>query len=113
MTMSKFDAALDVCRLSNHLHLQNTTNRTNIRWEQAQEMLIADPSVSKTLGSSYGALPILVAVMNNPPLTLVQSLIAANPGALMFIHGTDRSCSRGNLYCMLIMFATIPPLTLC
>lgn len=50
------------------------------RWERAQELLIADPSVSETLGSSYDALPLLVAVMNKPPLILVQSLIAANPG---------------------------------
>jgi len=49
-------------------------------WERAQELLIADPSVSNTIGSSYEALPLLVAVMNKPPLTLVQSLIAANPG---------------------------------
>lgn len=45
-------------------------------------MLIADPSVSKTIGSSYECLPLLVAVMHDPPLTLVQSLIAANPGEL-------------------------------
>ena len=50
-------------------------------WERAQELLIADPSVSKTLGSSYEGTPLLIAVMNKPPLTLVQSLIAANPGA--------------------------------
>lgn len=45
-------------------------------------MLIADPTLSKTNGSSYECYPLLVAVMHDPPLTLVQSLIAANPDAL-------------------------------
>ena len=51
-------------------------------WDRALELLIADPSVSMTIGSSYEALPLLVAVMNKPPLNLVQSLIAANPEAV-------------------------------
>jgi len=64
----------------------------NGRWERAQELLIADPSVSKTIGSSYEALPLLVAVMNKPPLTLVQSLIASNPGKKNFVVITDIIC---------------------
>ena len=49
-------------------------------------MLIADPNVSKTIGSSYECLPLLVAVMHNPPLTLVQSLIATNPGESLLLY---------------------------
>ena len=45
-------------------------------------MLIADPTLSKSIGSSYECYPLLVAVMHDPPLTLVQSLIAAFPDAL-------------------------------
>lgn len=33
-------------------------------WDRAQELLIADPSVSKTIGSSYECLPLLTAVVN-------------------------------------------------
>ena len=70
--------------LSYHVH-----NKHNSRWERAQELLIADPSISKTIGSSYGSLPLLTAVMNKPPLTLVQSLIAANPGKTFSVSAYD------------------------
>ena len=55
---------------------------TKYRWERAQELLIADPSISKTIGSSYEALPLLVAVMNKVSykldLRLVHALVRNN-----------------------------------
>ncbi len=52
------------------------------KWKDAEALLNSDPSTAFEIGSSFKALPLTVALMNHPPVWIVDSLIDANPVAV-------------------------------
>mmetsp|Transcript_22022 Transcript_22022/g.25461 ORF Transcript_22022/g.25461 Transcript_22022/m.25461 type:complete len:350 (+) Transcript_22022:260-1309(+) len=52
------------------------------KWKDAEELLHSNPSSAFEIGSSFKALPLHFALMNQPPLWIVDSLIEANPVAV-------------------------------
>lgn len=48
-------------------------------WEQAKHYLADNPDSAYELGTTFKALPLTIALMYQPPLSLVKRLIAANP----------------------------------
>jgi ankyrin repeat protein len=56
------------------------------RWKDAEALVHSDQSRTFELGSPYNALPLITALMHQPPLWLVDSLIEANPAAVRTIN---------------------------
>jgi hypothetical protein len=52
------------------------------RWKDAEALLNSNPSTAFEIGSSFKALPLIVALMNQPPVWIVDSIIEANPIAI-------------------------------
>jgi len=53
------------------------------KWQDAEALLNVNPSLAFEVGSSpFQALPLVTALMNQPPLWLVDSIIDANPAAV-------------------------------
>mmetsp|Transcript_14819 Transcript_14819/g.21886 ORF Transcript_14819/g.21886 Transcript_14819/m.21886 type:complete len:417 (-) Transcript_14819:1725-2975(-) len=69
-------------------------------WKEAQKLIEENPSLAHKVGSFLNCLPLLVAVSNKPPLSIVESLISANPNAVSAVssygHAPLRTSIRRN-----------------
>ena len=52
------------------------------KWKDVEDLLSKDQSLAFEIGSSFQTLPLVTALMNSPPLWLVESLLEANPAAV-------------------------------
>lgn len=52
------------------------------KWRDIETLLCNNPSLASEVGSPFNVLPLVTALMNNPPLWVVESLIEANPTAV-------------------------------
>lgn len=52
------------------------------KWRDIETLLFNEPSLAFEVGSPFNVLPLVTALMNNPPLWVVESLVEANPTAV-------------------------------
>ena len=52
------------------------------KWRDVEELLSTNPSLAFEIGSAFKTLPLATALMNHPPLWLVNTLIDSNPNAV-------------------------------
>ena len=52
------------------------------KWRDIETLLFNEPSLAFEVGSPFNVLPLVTALMNNPPLWVVESLVEANPNAV-------------------------------
>jgi hypothetical protein len=52
------------------------------KWRDIETLLFNEPFLAFEVGSPFNVLPLVTALMNNPPLWIVESLVEANPIAV-------------------------------
>ena len=52
------------------------------KWQDVEALINSTPSLAFEVGGPFNTLPLVTALMNRPPLWLVDSIIDANPAAV-------------------------------